>query len=219
MATSSARNGVIIPVSDDTALIFLLELYRYAVDLGVWDLAIEMRSLPALNLTDSDLRWLMKKQLVEHGHRRILSGTRYFMLTEKGADLIRRLEAVGRAPHFCPGRASSGNGTLPNGTSAQDGLPTPCWDCHRQELRLGNHVIKQFKIPSVDQEIVLAAFEEENWPSRIDDPFCGQQESDATHRLQSSIDALNRNQKRPLMRFRLDSSGQGICCERLNNIS
>ena len=47
----------------------------------------------------------------------------------------------------------------------------PTWDRDRQELRRGEYVVKQFKVPSPNQETILAAFEEEHRPPRIDDPL------------------------------------------------
>src|SRR4029079_13652789 len=48
---------------------------------------------------------------------------------------------------------------------------TPTWDRDRQELRVGNVVVKRFKIPSFGPEVLLAAFEEKQWPSYIADPL------------------------------------------------
>jgi hypothetical protein len=86
----------------------------------------------------------------------------------------------------------------------------PVWDRDRQQLRLGKVIVKQFKVPAANQEAVLAAFEEENWPPRIDDPLSPQAEQDPKRRLHDTINSLNRNQKRPLVRFLGDGSGQGV---------
>ena len=52
---------------------------------------------------------------------------------------------------------------------APDG-PRPKWDPERQELRVGDLVVKQFKVPAANQERILAAFEADGWPVRSDDP-------------------------------------------------
>ena len=57
----------------------------------------------------------------------------------------------------------------------------PTWDRDRQELRWGDEVVKQFKVPSPNQETILAAFEEEHWPSRIDDPLSPRLDQDPKH--------------------------------------
>jgi hypothetical protein len=86
----------------------------------------------------------------------------------------------------------------------------PTWDASRQELRVGNVVVKQFKVPAPNQEVILAAFEEEQWPPRIDDPLPPVPSLDSKRRLHETITSLNRNQKHSLISFHGDGSGQGI---------
>ena len=37
--------------------------------------------------------------------------------------------------------------------------------------RVGDRVVKQFRVPAGNQELILAAFEEMGWPPHIDDPL------------------------------------------------
>ncbi len=78
---------------------------------------------------------------------------------------------------------------------------------------MDNCIVKQFNVPSPNQEAILAAFEEEGWPSAIDDPLPPQPEQDPKHRLRNTIQKLNANQKHPLLHFRGDGSGQRILWE------
>jgi hypothetical protein len=80
----------------------------------------------------------------------------------------------------------------------------------RQELRLGELVVKQFKVPAANQERVLAAFQEEGWPRRIDDPLPPSPDLDPKRRLHETISSLNRNLLRPWIRFHGDGTGQGV---------
>ena len=57
---------------------------------------------------------------------------------------------------------------------------------------------------------ILAAFEEEGWPSRIDDPLPPQPEQDSKRRLSDTIKCLNRKQASPLIHFRGDGTGEGV---------
>ena len=94
---------------------------------------------------------------------------------------------------------------------AADELPQqPYWDRDRQELRVGECVVKQFKVPAPNQEVVLAVFHEEGWPVRIDDPLPPRPELEPKRRLHDTINSLNRNQKTPLIRFLGDGTGQGV---------
>jgi hypothetical protein len=103
------------------------------------------------------------------------------------------------------------NGALAETPPASGGpVKVPTWDRDRQELRWGDKIVKQFKVPSPNQETILAAFAEEQWPPRIDDPLTPQLEQDPKRRLHDTINTLNRNQKNPLIRFFGDGSGQGV---------
>ncbi len=75
---------------------------------------------------------------------------------------------------------------------------------------MGAAVVKQYKVPAPNQERVLAAFEEEGWPVHIDDPLPPSNDQDPKRRLHDTINSLNRNQKRSLLRFIGDGSGQGL---------
>ena len=86
----------------------------------------------------------------------------------------------------------------------------PSWDRDRPELRWGNTVVKRFKVPAPNQELILAAFQEDGWPVRIDDPLPPHPELDPKRRLHDTINSLNRSQKLPLIRFLGDGSGQGV---------
>jgi hypothetical protein len=92
---------------------------------------------------------------------------------------------------------------------ARSGL-IPYWDCVRQELRLGRDVVKVFKLYCPNQATILACFEEEHWPTRIDDPLPRRDDIEPKQRLHDTIKSLNRNQKCRLIRFRGDGTGQGI---------
>ena len=90
------------------------------------------------------------------------------------------------------------------------GRPLPHWDQQCRVLRVGRYVVKQYKRPSPNQELVLAAFEEEDWPQRIYDPLPPQGEQEPKCRLHDTIKWLNRNQEHCLIRFLGDGTGQGV---------
>ena len=92
----------------------------------------------------------------------------------------------------------------------------PHWDPERRVLRLGARVVKYFRQPSANQEAVLSAFEEANWPSQIDDPIPPRDEQDSKRRLNRTIERLNKHQSEHLLRFHGDGTGQAICWEPLS---
>ncbi|HEX7449147.1 MAG TPA: hypothetical protein VF306_16455 [Pirellulales bacterium] len=86
----------------------------------------------------------------------------------------------------------------------------PVWDRDRQQLRVGKRIVKEYKVPAANQEVILAAFQEEHWPPRIDDPLPPHPDQDPKRRLHDTINSLNRNQRQSLLKFLGDGSGQGI---------
>jgi hypothetical protein len=46
------------------------------------------------------------------------------------------------------------------------------WIAEIRELRAGQTLVKRFCLKAPAQEVVLAAFEDDGWPQRIDDPLC-----------------------------------------------
>jgi hypothetical protein len=86
----------------------------------------------------------------------------------------------------------------------------PHWDPDLQELRVNGLIVKQFKVPAPNQEMVLAAFEEERWPLRVDDPLPPQADQEPKRRLHDTIVSLNRSHKHRVIRFTGDGSGEGV---------
>lgn len=210
----------------EEALRILLEAYLYAVDVqrSIWDFAVEIETLRQSGWTNSEFRWLVCKGYVLHAiettpaevaarsfrHPRRAAGLNFraktcFALTESGYRFA--LDALDHRP------AAPGN-SQPDQTPAEAApCPPPCrprWDRERQELRVGDVIVKQFKVPAANQERILAAFEEDGWPVRIDDPLPPASDQEPKRRLHDTINSLNRNQKRHLLRFIGDGTGQGI---------
>ena len=216
----------------------LLEAHNYAQDLRLdsWDFAVELSTLRPLGLTNSDCRWLAGKGLVEFGFELTLAGDerRSFrqctnlkltkrtclVLTSAGvvaaggeAPVEVRREQVSTVVDSAD-RSAHRPGSFPELIAAGSiSEPKPTWDRDRQQLRLGKVIVKQFKVPAANQEVVLAAFQDEDWPVRIDDPLSPKPDQDPKCRLHDTINSLNRNQKRPLVRFLGDGSGQGVLWE------
>jgi hypothetical protein len=71
-------------------------------------------------------------------------------------------------------------------------------------------LVKRFKYVARNQELVLDAFEEEDWPFRIDDPPPPRQEIDCKLRLRDTIAKLNRHRQSTVIRFSGDGTGRGI---------
>jgi hypothetical protein len=86
----------------------------------------------------------------------------------------------------------------------------PCWDAELRELWLGDVLVVRFRRLAPNQELLLSAFQEQGWVTRIDDPL-PKSERDSRERLRDTVKKLNRHSG-PI-RFHLDGSGQGIFWE------
>jgi hypothetical protein len=200
------------------ALASLLEGHAYAKSLNhdVWQFALGIAALRQGGLSLNDIRWLLYRKLVLHGLEttqpgedrrtfRAAGAMRFdrrscFVLSEAGMAFARKLDC---APLGNPPAIMQPIESVPLAR-------VPRWDRDRQELRLGPEIVKCYKTPAPNQELILAAFEEEGWPVHIFDPLPPHPDQDPRRRLHDTINSLNRNQKKPLLRFMGDGSGQGV---------
>lgn len=194
------------------ALIQLLKARDYTRDMQCdpWEFAIEIDHLISLGITTSDLRWLVKKGYVEHACE--VTGP---------ADTSRRFEdrnnlAFTKASCFL--LADSASATLknislaPNADMAASGMSPgrPYWDAEDRTLYWGQQVVKEYRVRSPNQEAVLSAFEEEQWPHYIDDPLSPVGDQNPKQRLRDTIKCLNANQRNHRIRFRGDGTGERV---------
>jgi hypothetical protein len=84
----------------------------------------------------------------------------------------------------------------------------PRWDQDRRELWFGGCLCKRYRQPAKNQETILAAFEEDGWPARIDDPLPGTAEGDPGQRLADAVRALNEN--KGCIDFEKDGTSAGV---------
>ncbi|MBI3469387.1 MAG: hypothetical protein HY000_40815 [Planctomycetes bacterium] len=211
----------------DPALVTLLEAYRYAQAAGrdPWDFAVEIDDLRDAGITDSDLRYLICAGFAEHAtevtrpawrkrvfrklHNLGMTNKTCLVLTERGESFAQQTGvSVARS-----GQLRNGGNTDNVADKAHPQTAVPIWDRFRRELRVGDLVVKGFRMPAPCQETILVAFEEEGWPVRIDDPLPPLGDQDPKKRLHDAINKLNRHQKQRLLRFRGDGTGRGICWE------
>lgn len=210
------------------ALRLLVEASDYAerTSHNPWEFALEIRHLFRLGLTENDLRYLVRLKLVDHASelRQLGSPSRQFrpsgelnftadtcfVLTPIGMPLAKHWLTTS-SEHPCPGER-----TLRVVTENQVGVDSvPSWDAQRHVLVFQDRIVKQFRSCAVNQETILSAFQEEGWPSRIDDPLIPTPLLDAKRRLSDAIKHLNRNQLCRLLLFHGDGTGQGVLWEQL----
>ncbi len=216
------------------ALATLQEAYDYADDAecAPWDFAVPIRNLRSLGLNESDLRWLVAKGFVNHAREVTVHGDdgrqfrptgnltfmrrSCFVLTAAGAGKARAVFGsleTANLPDDPPALPAT-NGAETNGRLAcvaED--PIIHWDPEARRLRINGQLVKRFKWPAMNQELILSAFQEEGWPVRIDDPLPCVPEQDPKRRLSDTIKCLNRKQACRLIRFCGDGTGEGVLWE------
>jgi hypothetical protein len=202
------------------ALAALVEGRRYATDLQrpVWDFAVDWPQLAAAGLTINDLRWLLAKGYVDLANeigRTGLRAPRRFRATAVGGLSPRTCIAI-TATGVAFADAQLANAPidhLPRGSRAPRAKrppKVPHWDAATRKLWFGKDLIKQFKVPAKNQELVLAAFEEDGWPPCTDDPLPPQDGIDSKSRLHDTIIRLNRSHKTKRIRFHGNGNGLAV---------
>jgi len=172
--------------STSAAVRELLRAFKYARDTrrSEWDFAVDLATLRGHGATDNDLRWLLCKGYAKHARE----------VTKEG-DAARRFEDAGElflterscfvltkaGLQFAQGRTGDGKSVRevdevlrvadPWTNRGNHEPKRPYWDAERRELMVARVVVKRYRRPAVNQEVVLAVFEEEGWPERIDDPL------------------------------------------------
>jgi hypothetical protein len=195
----------------------LFRAWQFAQDLAEspWNFAVEISLLHQAGLTDNDLRWLLCKQYAEHAtevfrarcSRRTFTKTtaaRFsdrscFILTAAGAECLLDLDSGIHIPRPMRIQAPC--------------KAKPVWDCLLRELRFQGQIVKRFRVPAPNQERILAAFQEERWPPRIDDPLPPTDEIDPKKRLNAVIQSLNRCQIHSSIRFGGNGEADGVLWE------
>lgn len=190
------------------ALSTLHEAYRYACDTASdrWDFAVPAQVLGQLGLTETDCRWLVRKELVDHAREVTRVGDdgrdfrpsgdltfcarSCFVLTDSGVAEAIRTEADSRIQNADPGDVAC--------TTVTAAWPERRirWDAVSRYLTVDDRLVKWFRSPAPNQERILAAFQEEAWPPRVDDPLPQHKEQDPKRRLSDTIKCLNRTPDR-----------------------
>ncbi len=184
-----------------------------------WEFAVEMSELHSKGATIADIRWLILCRFAEHAKETTVPGDakRSFrplvatsfppetclVLTPDGAQTLR----IALKGHKRLSSATPSPERQDQGVAAEAARTTPEWDASRRELRYRGQVIKRYRVPAPNQELILAAFQEEGWPEFIDDPLPPVDEIDPKHRLQVTIKSLNRNQRTAVIRFHGNGNG------------
>lgn len=211
------------------ALACLLRAREYAdeVESDPWKFAVEWRLLRARGLEETDVRYLVARGLVDL-RREIsrrgafertfiahdvphLSSDTAFVLTAAGISFCRLLGENGESPLVSDSQHTSTSPsslTAPQVAASDENVAPvkPHWNRDRRELTFRGQLVKCYRVPSPNQELILSVFQEEEWPEFIDDPLPPHDNLEPHRRLQATVKSLNRHQNDRLIRFRGNAS-------------
>src|SRR6185312_7853921 len=156
--------------------------------------AVTLTDVLSQGATLLDVRWLVLRRFAEHAKETTVPGDanrsfRRLPPTSLPADMCVALSPLGaetlRAvlPGWRPESATQACDTAATESGAFAACVTPVWDAERREVRYRDEIVKRYRVPAPNQELILAAFEEEGWPQLIDDPLPPQDELDPKRRL------------------------------------
>lgn len=212
------------------ALRMLIRAYQYAVDTKVdrWEYAISISEFRYAGVMISELRWLLYSGSAIHARETVYANGQYrkytrldirsippdasFILSDQGVKALEASVQTAVAPKTML-VGSPSNGTRRNAPILEIAAnlgSVPEWDARKRELKFQGEIVRAFRSTAPNQERILAAFQEEGWARRIDDPLPPQSNQDPQERLRSAIKQLNRSQDNKLLRFCGDGSGRGI---------
>jgi hypothetical protein len=210
---------IILNSCQEKTLRLLWEAWSSACSAGVdvWQFALEIEQLRILGLSHNDLRYLLYWGYLDHARERttarmgqrlfqplhslVLPKRTCFVLTAKGREAVSELTTPRNGIVASAGEPIS----LPHSRP-----PVPRWDNDARRLWWQDRLIKEFRRPAVNQELILAVFQEESWPKRIDDPLPQIADIDPKVRIHDAIKKLNSHHLYRILRFRGDGNGRGI---------
>ena len=205
------------PPSLQPGIAELVKASALALDAGQdkWDFALELRVLRRHGLSESDLRWLMCKGIVEHARELSRKGDCRRTFRSKNTLKFKKRSCFVLADDFAqkiPDNERSVLSFRPKQNLHREVVP--CWNGDRHELYLADLLVKRFRWPARNQETILASFEEDGWPVEgIDDPLPPRSEKDPKQRLRDTVKCLNRYQTNRFIRFRGDGTGERVLWE------
>ncbi|MGE5194819.1 MAG: hypothetical protein ACM3U2_20195 [Deltaproteobacteria bacterium] len=204
-------------------LTILLEAFDWATgsQIDPQDFAVGIGQLLDAGLSVTHLRWLISADHLEHALELTLTGDEKrsfrrfktlkfhkrscFFLSQSGAAFARPICAKGTAEETSREAPAKRNRNTPESPAPVK----PHWD--GRLLTVGEKVVKRYHRPAKAQELILASFEEEHWPDRIDDPLPRIAGRDPKVRLRGVIESLNQKHLTPLIHFYSDGKGEGVC--------
>jgi hypothetical protein len=185
-----------------------------------WEGAVALACLREKGIDDAVLLWMMYQGHLDHlrlapegkparnalvpAASLLLTGASSFLLTDVGEQFANDFLADVLVP------AEEGGALGPAWERFLVGVLVPCYDKHDRVFTWGRQVLKWFRQPAGNQEVVLNAVQELGWPLWFDDPLPPRDGMKRARRLHDTTAELNRRQRVHLIHFKGDGSGKRI---------
>ena len=141
-----------------------------------------------------------------------------YVITSFGEMILKSLLAFSQEsnPHGDSYRSKADRSPRAHENGAKVSADVPHYNSKTRTLTCHGAVARKFRWAASNQEKILLAFQEEGWPTRIDDPLPSDTEICPKRRLHDTIKCLNQGQRSKgtwYVRFRGDGTGQGVLWE------
>jgi hypothetical protein len=181
----------------------LLAAHEYASELAKdpWQFAVELQSLRAAGLTNSDLRWLVCQGYVAHAVEetqttdagRVFHPAPNLALDERSCFIL-TLAGLALAQNQLPHESVSPPAVEPM-------VVGPHWDGDHRVLYWHGRPLKRYHCDAPNQECVLSVFQAHRWSRSVEVALPDDGGGSYKERLHDAIKNLNRS-VRPVLHFR-----------------
>jgi|SRR5579871_2372756 len=185
-----------------------------------WNFAVELSLLAEHGLTIPIVRWLLASGYVHHRVECTPPGEQQREFHSwispqfcKQSCLVLSDQGLGFATQVCSAYDEASLADPSESSAKSSAAKIPHWDPDRRELYWGSELIKRFRVPAANQELILNAFQKQGWPSHIDDPLPRLTKGDSKKRLHNVINNLNKHRLATRLAFRGNGNGHGVAWE------
>ncbi|MEI8211022.1 MAG: hypothetical protein WCI02_02660 [Planctomycetota bacterium] len=191
----------------------LLSQLAISKSISANQLAVTINEAITFGLRESDLRVLILDGLIVHltelrdsraSERHFLRASNRFQFCDSSCFQWRNpSEEVDDMNSNAPGQCQASE------TIAFRSKPS--WNRMTRCLEFDGKLVKRFSVPAPIQEMILSVFQEEGWPTIIDDPLPPIACHDSKQRLRDTVRCLNRSHReKDLIKFCTVDNGESI---------
>jgi hypothetical protein len=204
----------------EDVLTVLLEAYDFADELrrSTWDFAVDLGALRSLGVVDNLIRYLCCRGYLDHAAEKIPGGKRgrsfrrtgALSLTAKTCVVLTREGAAFARDFLSNHRVRNQHCPRPDPHPNGFAEPVPKYDEAGQRLLVGALIVRQYRLPTSNQQLILQAFQESGWERELRDPLSPHPRVYVKERLRTTVANINRSLVHPAIHFSCNGTGHGV---------